>query len=538
MITNMRIYSHLSKIFEDKVFGKEISALEGAKNQELAFQLLLQGCGEYEIKLSSDISPIYLYKVGFIPSDLPNYEDVEDDNYLTYKKGLFPDVLLPCGDKITLEEGKNTALWICTGEDNEAGTHEIKIELSRDGKAEREASVEVKIHEICLGEQKTIFTQWFHADCVASVHNVEVFSSEHWSLMEKYISLAARHGINMLLTPVLTPPLDTEVGAQRPTVQLVDITLENGNYSFNFDKLVRYAKMARKAGIKYFEINHLFSQWGASAAPKVMATVNGEYKQIFGWDTSATSEEYERFLRALVPQIIDTLCAIGVKKNEIYFHVSDEPGKDHLESYAKASALLSPLVCECEQIDALSDFEFFNKGLVRTPVVSINHMEPFIEHGVPELWGYYCCAQNAVVSNRFFDMPSARNRIMGVQIYKHGLRGFLHWGYNFYYTQLSKRQKLNPYEESDAGGAFPSGDAFSVYPLESGVTPSLRLKVFKYALDDVRLLELYESKNGRLATLSLIKEVAKMEISFKKYPRDEEFFEELTHKIFKNLEVK
>ena len=63
----------------------------------------------------------------------------------------------------------------------------------------------------------------------------------------------------MRLTLVFTPPLDTYVGGERPTVQLVDVIVENGKYSFNFDKLKRWVDLCSKSGIKYFEISHLFT---------------------------------------------------------------------------------------------------------------------------------------------------------------------------------------------------------------------------------------------------------------------------------------
>ena len=34
---------------------------------------------------------------------------------------------------------------------------------------------------------------------------------------------AVAHGVNLLYTPLFTPPLDTQVGGERTTVQLVDV---------------------------------------------------------------------------------------------------------------------------------------------------------------------------------------------------------------------------------------------------------------------------------------------------------------------------
>ena len=78
-------------------------------------------------------------------------------------------------------------------------------------------------------------------------------------------------------------------------MQLVGINRDDGKYSFDFTLLGKWVDMCDRVGIKYFEINHMFTQWGAKNAPKVIATVDGEEKRIFGWDTPSDSEEYISF---------------------------------------------------------------------------------------------------------------------------------------------------------------------------------------------------------------------------------------------------
>ncbi len=54
------------------------------------------------------------------------------------------------------------------------------------------------------------------------------------------------NGINMILTPLFTPPLDTKVGGERPTVQLVDVNMDGDKYTFNFDNLINGLICAKK----------------------------------------------------------------------------------------------------------------------------------------------------------------------------------------------------------------------------------------------------------------------------------------------------
>ena len=58
----------------------------------------------------------------------------------------------------------------------------------------------------------------------------------------------------------------------------------------------RWIDLCKSCGIEYFEMSHLFSQWGARYAPKVMAMVDGKEERIFGWHTPAVGE-YTVFLK-------------------------------------------------------------------------------------------------------------------------------------------------------------------------------------------------------------------------------------------------
>ena len=83
------------------------------------------------------------------------------------------------------------------------------------------------------------------------------------------MACAVSYGVNMLLTPLFTPPLDTAVGGERTCVQLIDVILtEDGSYQFGFDRLEQWISLCDKCGVRYLEFSHLFTQWGAAHAPK------------------------------------------------------------------------------------------------------------------------------------------------------------------------------------------------------------------------------------------------------------------------------
>lgn len=544
--SNLVVYplSSLAKVFPNRIYGKRALRFKAAKGQELSFQIAfrLQSNNsfreEYSVAVCSPLKEFTTtYLVKTVPSILAANPLRNDKNYLTKKAGVFPDPLIPWNERKILAL-KNTwnALWfsIKIPTDFAAGEYSFEIQfLNSDGICAATERIEIGISHAILPKQRLLYTDWFHCDCIAKIHHVDIFSEEHWRLIDIYMKMAADHGMNMILTPILTPPLDTEIGSYRPTVQLVDIEKKGNEYSFHFSRLIRFIKLAKAVGICAFEINHFFTQWGAAFACQTVACVNGENKRIFGWDTPADSPEYVAFLQALIPQVIAVLKESGISEQQIFFHISDEPAIQHLETYQTANKIITPLIGKCRHIDALSERSYYENGLVETPVVSIDHIESWIGKA-KTLWCYYACDNLVKVSNRLFSMPSSRTRIIGVQLYKYGIDGFLHWGYNFYYTALSKRL-VDPWSETDAGQAFPSGDSFCVYPYGDTVIPSIRLKVFAKALEDIRLLHLLEEKIGRDGVISLIDRIAQTHLTFTNYPTDDLFFDRLYDSIFEIL---
>lgn len=529
----VKIVSSLEKCFLDEtVLDKPtLDGVSMLKNERYSFQICYDTVEKidctnstFRIQVESPLLPyISMYKVQNIPSVFPCYPNATDDNYLRTQPGLYPDLLEPIdSDSRLAAKTAMQAVWIEVepAGNMAAGTYPITFTfIEKENGEVASVSTEIEIIDASLPEQELIFTQWFYPDCLMQYYGVETYSEEHWAIIEAFMRNARKYGQNMILTPVLSPELDTYIGGYRPVTQLTEITLKDGVYRFNFDKLGRWVELCDQVGIEYFEINHFFSQWGAAACPQVIATVDGEEKRIFGWDTASDSEEYKAFLQALIPEMLAYLKQKNGADRRCYFHISDEPNLQKLENYAKASRTLSGLVEGYPVIDALSKYDFYEKGLVKNPIPATNHIQPFLDNGVKNLWTYYCCVQNLDVANRFFAMPSARNRIIGTQLYKFEIAGFLHWGYNFYNTQFSYEQ-IDPFICSDAGAFFPSGDAYSVYPGKNGTPwPSLRQVVFGEALQDLRALKLCQQLYGRDYTMQLLEEGIEP-IAFDSYPKD------------------
>lgn len=522
-----KLLSALNKVFLDEEPTADYHPAGVWGNERFSFQLAWNcpdGLPMRDDWLLARISPAYkdhvtLYQVEHVPCRTPCLPDADDD-VLRRRPGLFPDALLPCPDgRIYAVDGQWNTLWFEVDPAALApGQHRVEVSLEApDGSRSTQTAVFTRLPGQ-LPARKLRFTQWFHYDCLADWYGVKVFSPEHWKLVWAYLDCAVAHGVDTLLVPLVTPPLDTLPGRERPTVQLVDIYRNGGgSWQFNFDRLGAFMAEAQRRGILAFEMTPLFTQWGALAAPKVMATVDGRYQRVFGWDTPADGAEYTAFLQAFLPALAAWLRSRGLAET-CYFHVSDEPQKpEHFPHYKKASALMQECLPGFTTMDAVSDAEVCRMGGIQVPVASTTTYDALQRELGGPLWAYYCWTGYKKVSNHLIAFPGQRTRIFGMQLYRQQAQGFLHWGYNFWNTKYSA-DRLDPWADTDAHGAYPSGDPFLVYPGKNGQpVSSIRQKQLAAALWDVQALEYCEQLAGRDTVFALLDRCGPMD--FKEYPR-------------------
>lgn len=528
---DMKIVSSLKKMRPlDELPKTEIKKLTSLKGETVNFQVYvkIEQRLTLPVTVESELSKFTtLYQVR---DTIIDFIWFNDDDVITDKPGVMPDILIPIEDQNGFYSGSKygSCMWvnIKVPEDIKSGEYDFTVHFGEDSE-----SIKIEIIDEVIEKNKLKYTQWFHPDCIASSHNVPMYSEEHWKLIENYMLLANETGINMVLTPVLPLNLDTDRGyaVKRPDCSLTDITVNDGVYSFSFSRLDRYIDLALKCGMQYFEISHLYHAGGAEWCINIEADVDGERKYIFDSLTRADTEEYVSFLKAFVPSLTTFLKDKGVF-DKCYFHISDEPNKNNIDIYEYANKQIKPLFEGRPLMDALSEVDFVEKGLMDVAVAEIANIEDFIDKDFAEKWCYYCCGDWHKVSNRLLFMPSYRNRIIGLQMYKYGFDGFLHWGYNFTYVSGSLFD-INPYVSQSSSNMFPSGDAASVYPSKNGAYPSIRALVFKEAIEDIQLCKTLEKYIGKEKVVELIDKEAGIDLNFKEYPRNSEFLPNLADKM-------
>ena len=555
-----KIISNLDKVliggrFDDYAEISHISALRG---ERVSFQVLCELVTHewgnnfsnlYTPTLTGALAPYTTVReVRHVPAT-NNGRATPDADYMTTSPCLMPDVLMPLPYRgaVVLPPFSLVSLWVdieVPADTAEVGESDLTVTLtSRPMDPEREnpapdiveRTLTVRVIDAALPEQKLLFAQWFHSDCLASYYHTEKWSDEHFAIIEKFARTAKKNGFCMLFTPLITPPLDNVYDTR--DLQLADVTVTEDGYAFSWDKLDRFIDIADRVGIKLLEIGHLFTQGGAARATKVMGMVGGKYVRLFPKETPCDAPEYTKFLRAMLSSFLSHMRKRGDDKR-CYFHISDEPTGEQLETYMRAKATVADLLEGYPMMDALSHYEFYESGAVAKPIVLLDHLHEFLEHDVKGLWTYNCCAPDKGYSNRFLAMTLSRNRSIALLLYKFRIEGFLHWGYNFYYNSGSA-DCVNPFLDTSSGNMFPSGDPFSVYPGEGGEPlESMRLLTFHEALQDVSAFKLCEALYSRDEVIAALEGMLGGEIKTTTYVNDAATYTAIRERINEMIAAK
>ncbi len=525
---NIRLHtlSALDTVFYDSIVdGDTLSHTSFFRNEAFSYQLALRidlekseqngwnDVFDLRAEVESDIADaVTLYTIGNVPVSRVGYSTA-DDWFLRKTPGLYPDCLHTCESGKTVffaVVGQQTGIWVNINEKVTMlsdGEHTVTIKLynCRDGSHDflAESTVVLTVLPAELPKARMVLTNWVHYDCIAHFSQTTPFDDDFYKVAERYIRKAAENGQNMILFPAFTPPLDTPIGEERMTVQLIGVTFANGAYTFDFSEAKRFIELCLSCGMEYFEHSHLYTQWGAEHAPKILVSEDGKTERRFGWETDAHGTEYHEFLHAYLTELKAFLKQNGYEKR-FFFHISDEPGDAHLESYRKASDFLHNELRDFPSGDALADYKFYKEGLVQTPIVVTRSAETFLGRAHP-LWLYYTGYEcDSYLSNRLIGMPKVRGRILGVQLYYVGASGFLNWAFNAHHNRLS-RKLVDPHFSADMGSNFVGGTSYLVYPNESDVEPSVRLMTMRDQMQDIRSFEKLEELAGRETVLAIIR---------------------------------
>ncbi|MBI2441353.1 MAG: hypothetical protein HYV35_08290, partial [Lentisphaerae bacterium] len=287
--------------------GGAFLRLEAARNESTAFQVAVANSApalakvKIAVKASRGIS-VRIRRVGFVPLAHHDTDVPEDElDCRGHVPGYVPDPLFD-EDHAAIAPREAAGFWISltTHPDCRPGVHTIVVVVKPESGRVRKLQAQLQVYPLVLEPRRNFpVVQWFYNDALLDWYHFQPFEEGYWKILENYLRDLPEHGQDCVLVPLCTPPTD---GVKRPT-QLLRVTRAGKRYRFDWRDVKRYVELARSCGVRYFEWNHFFSQWGAKYALRVYANQGREEKLLWNPETPATAPIYRNFLRQLLPEL-------------------------------------------------------------------------------------------------------------------------------------------------------------------------------------------------------------------------------------------
>jgi len=494
-----------------------LRALEAARNEQFSFQVAMRSDTHSPVTVEAKGPAgwnIRVRRVGYVPVahfNTPIPSDPHDVEGLGAIPGYVPDPLFD-ENTLVLPVGETHAFWFTVrpGANAAPGRHTLTVTLTPEKGKPVSHTLTVTLHGLVLKPRRDFdITNWFYVDGLIHWYKTDMFDERFWEIVARYMKNVVEHGQNTLYVPVFTPPLD---GVKIPSQLLRVKRTGKDRYEFDWSDVRRYLRLAKAQGVERFEWCHLFTQWGAKNALRIYEGQGAGEKLLWPVETSATSDTYRRFLSQYLPALQRFLKAEKLMDCS-FFHVSDEPhGEEMLQNYKAARALLAELASWMKVMDAITEIQFAREKLAEMPIPSVMSALDFVAEDIPS-WCYYCCCPREKFINRLLDTPLAKIGMHGFLLYRWPFKGFLHWGYNYWY-EAGTRNLIDPFTHQD-GCRWPGwayGDTSVVYPGKDGPIDSMRWEVFGESLQDYQLLQTLGVERGDRRMVSLR--------SFEDFPKD------------------
>lgn len=330
---------------------------------------------------------------------------------------------------------------------------------------------------------------WMQPDAVAVAHDVEKWSDEHWSLMEKYIGDIASRGQKVINAVVADDPWQIRMpdGSYRaqtytPYGSLVDWNYDGTSWSFDYEQFDKYVDVSLENGMGPYIHAFGMVMFGHDHL-KYTDTRTGEVVdetvELGGplWEEawSAFLSDFEQHLRdkGWLDQTLLAFDERPLASMQVAFDLLEEVAPVFQDKLAVA-ANSNGLEPHSEEIS----FNYSDTGIASSELIEKRKAEGKIT----TFYTYY----NPHHPNTNTGSPLVGSRSLPWISAQHNLDGYLRWTYNSWPMDVFNEPTYN----------YTQGDEYIVYPGEDGPLSSLRWEMFRNGVEDFELIEQLKEKAG------------------------------------------
>lgn len=526
----------LEDVFADTMpfhFSPTTGYIDMARNEGESIQLAVHS--ECPVTVSVEVLPFAEEKAPRIECGLIHFAYASEQSYDIGRKVIrgvtpceFPEYIRPL-HTVELGAGESRGFFLTawTDADTEPGEYATTIRLTA-GEILCEIPLAVRVRNVLIPpatESDYSYTCWIHtvdttptkeASSLQSermhefVYGIQNYSEEFWTLLANYAKAMKRQRQDVVSVPI-----------RGLLIENLQIN-EDGTYVFDFSKLDRYIETFLTNGaFRRLEGNHLFWRdfWFNPPAEDYWNQCD-----VIGWvyekDENGAPRigfrlvgdpELETHLKAFLTPLYEHLKEKGWDKMWMQ-HVADEMASD---KQLRATCWGYEMVHQCmpgvRTIDAVNSrtIQYYGDKLnVHVPILyefeeAHRDLVAFAAaNDNVEVWDYTCMLPHQDYLSRLGDYKLICTRLLHWYNYKRGASGYLHWGWNFWYTGKVSNK---PFEDTCTFDGGYATDAWLVFPdVENlNVWETVRTHANRDGLEDRELLRLAAQKNPEAVKMLL-----------------------------------
>jgi hypothetical protein len=385
-------------------------------------------------------------------------------------------------EKIDVQANTVQPIWISLripGE-TQAGKYSGSITVHANGKRTLKISVEVSNRQLPPpSEWKYDLDLWQSPDPVAKVHNVKLWSEEHFNLMRPYFKMLADAGQKSITAIIIDQPWGSgHVYYKDPT--LIKWTKrKDGSWSYDYTVFDRYVSFMMSCGINQRINCYSMVTWNLSFI--YYDETKGDTLSISG---KPGSREYNDFWEPMLRDFTKHLKIKGwFEKTAIAMDERD------MESMKAVFELLKKIDPQWKTALAGNYHPEIAMDIYDYCIIIHAKFDPDIlksrkEQGKPSTY-YTACGENR--PNGFTFSPPAENTWISWYAAAEGFTGYLRWAYNNWTKATLQDTRYR---------TWPGGDCYQIYP---GPRTSIRFEKLVEGVQDfekIRILREQFKKEG------------------------------------------
>jgi hypothetical protein len=387
---------------------------------------------------------------------------------------------------------KNTVqpVWLTINvpERMEAGTYKGKINVIADKKYTLVVTIEVLDHVLPPPEEwKYDLDLWQHPAAIARVHNVALWSNEHFEIMRPYYTMLAKAGQKVITASIVDEPWDHQTYDDYPgLIRCTKKTAGSWVYDYSlFDKYIEFVMSCGiKKGINCYTLTK-FTYYDENSGKDISCELSSPgYKLL----CTLMLKDFTKHLRMKawfpITAIAMDESTLPVAREIIDMIKKVDPGWKLALAGLYHPEIEKDLYDYCIYIES------------RIPDSVLNRRR---DQGKPSTV-YTCCGPG--FPNGFTFSPPAEQVWFGWYAANKGFTGYLRWAYNSWPANPLRDSRFPKY-------SWPGGDTFQVYP---GPRSSIRFEKLIEGIQDfekIRIIRALYSKNGSNEKLRKLEDVIK-----------------------------